>query len=165
MKKLTPKLKALKRCLLVGKEEDQIGHMGRTINLQAVKEHFPPLERQALFLNLILQYMILDKMVSAASDGESNEVPKHRRRPIFTQKLRVSCLAFPLHPFSNFVVGVGTSARLGQAASPIQKKIPAGARPRQAGKLAQRHDPRTLLVAIAVQQHIEGKCLCLSCEC
>lgn len=49
------KLKALKQCLLVRKEEDQIGHMGHTINLQAAKEHFLPLERQALFLNLILQ--------------------------------------------------------------------------------------------------------------
>ena len=122
-KKLTPKLKALKRCLLVGKEEEKFGRMARTINLQAAKAHFPPLERQGLFLNLVLQYMILDKMISAASDGESNEVPKHRRRPIFVQKLKVSCFAFPLHAFSNFAAGMGASARLGQAASSIQKKI------------------------------------------
>lgn len=95
---------------MVGKEEETIGRMARTINLQTAKEHFPALERQGLFLNFILQYIILDKMISAGSDGESNEAPKHRRRPIFVQKLKVSYLYLPLHAFSKFAAGVGAFA-------------------------------------------------------
>jgi hypothetical protein len=54
-KNITPKLKALKGCLSGGKEEEKVGQMSCTINLQASKEHFSPQERMCLFLNIMLQ--------------------------------------------------------------------------------------------------------------
>ncbi|EDR12054.1 uncharacterized protein LACBIDRAFT_314223 [Laccaria bicolor S238N-H82] len=91
--RLTPRLKAVKRSLLIGEEENHSSRMFKYINVKNALQHFPSLERRGVFLDLVLQYVLIDKMVRAMNDcslhnGYVVEVPKHRRRPIYTNKFK-----------------------------------------------------------------------------
>ncbi|KIJ89717.1 hypothetical protein K443DRAFT_15847 [Laccaria amethystina LaAM-08-1] len=91
--RLTPRLKAVKRSLLVGPDENQYSRMSKCIDFKTAKQCFPSLERKGVFLDLLLQYVIIDKMVRAINDcstdeGHLSDAPKHRRRHIYTNKFK-----------------------------------------------------------------------------
>jgi len=112
---LTLRLKAVKRSLLVGLDENQHSRMSKCIDAKATKKCFPSLEWKGIFLDLLLQYAIIDKMVCAVNDCSTDEgylsvVPKHRRCNIYTKKIKVSCLSLLLYSFSCYIAGLGSFA-------------------------------------------------------
>jgi hypothetical protein len=156
--------------LLVGAEENHSSRMSQCIDVEIAEQRFPSLERKGAFLNLILQYVIIDKMIRAINDSSTDNrylsgVPKHRRRPIYTNKFKVSYLLLLLYTFSCFVAGLGSFAKLGQGPHSIERKISSNV---YKHRICQRDLPtvdRTWFNEILVEQYFKNSGTYCSCKC